>query len=153
MSSISEFVERWNNAVNDNHLWIEAVINTEEELLEVNKQQLLEGKNKEGGDNPEYANYTTETGELYDRIKYQMNPRNRGLYDMRLTGRSFNTMRLHIFGNNDFAITSDGHAQGWNDILGNSLFGVYENVHMELYRYKYLYPAIVRQIKELTGAK
>lgn len=147
MATILEFIERWKRVTNENsNLWTDSVMETEEQLLDVNREQLLDGKDKDGADNPDYSNYMG-----YGDTKMEMNPRNRGYYDMNLTGNSFRNMLLYLNGRN-IEVHTSGEAAEWDRLYGGRFFGIGDNIHLENYRISFLYPQIIKNIKNETGA-
>lgn len=57
---------------------------------QLNIEQLLHGKNNKGWDMPHYLS------DKYEKIKRDMNPNNRGLWDLRLTGEMHSNLSVVI---------------------------------------------------------
>lgn len=133
-------------------IWTQSIEGTDKELMDVNKAQLKKGMGSDGEPLPKYSYYMMESGKTYDEEKNIMNPDNEGRYDMDWTGYSLSHMNLALEGVK-IHISSLGHAQEWDAKLGGDIFGVYENSALESYRQQFLYPLLVRLIREQTGAK
>ena len=152
MATIKEFAERWDRMLSSGSIWVEAVEGTDAQLMDVNKEQLKHGTGSDGKPLPHYKKFVMPGGQLYGDAKTKMNPENGGRWDMNWTGYSLSTMSMALDGLK-IHISSQGHARDWDMKLGGDIFGVYENSPLENYRKKFLYPLLVRLIKEQTGAK
>jgi len=158
MATIDEFSALWDQMLEDDTIWKGAVDLTSDKLIEVNQQQLLDGKSNTGDFLPQYKSFLMPNGEQYGTFKQKKNPRNGGRWDMDLTGNSFSTMKAQFVGDRH-VISGEGHAGAFNrGTLGKGkvkgkLFGVYENDYLKVYREKYLYPLQVALIKAYTGAQ
>lgn len=149
--TISEFLQKVEDLTSDLDFFKGAIDLTSQQLVEVNRQQLLDGVDNQGEDLPYYQMYTMPDGRRYDQVKQQMNPRSGGRFDMRWTGESFANMRGYFEGN-QYRIVTSGEAWGYHTGLYNretagKIFGLYENDYMQAYRKKYLYPLLVQLIK------
>jgi hypothetical protein len=154
MATIVEFAQRWADLIYDDGIWKEAIELTKEGLIEVNQDQLKDGKSSAGMNLPEYKPFELETGEEYGDMKRRMNPRNEGRFDMYLTGHSFSTMRAELEGDK-FRIMGEGWADSFNRSgeTRGLIWGLYEGDHLKKYRTNILYPTAVRLIRDKTGAK
>ncbi len=153
MATILELAAKMEAALHDPAIWLGAIELTSQQLVQVNKQQLLDGRGNDGLDLPEYKRYLMQSGEEYATLKERLNPRNRGLWDMNYTGHSFQTMRGYFEGD-QFRITSDGlmasyHRQG--RARGRILGIDKASDHMIFYRQKYLYPMIRKLYRATVG--
>lgn len=139
MATIKEMLDRLNNMDFDS-IATDCVIETEDQLLDVNKDQLLHGMDASGRDMPDYRNID------YGQLKERMNPNNLGKWDLRFSGRLFNNMSI-IFSGRTFLIdTSVDYANKY--IFG---FGIYENQWLDFYRANYLYPLLSQRVKEVLN--
>nr|DAX24437.1 MAG TPA: hypothetical protein [Caudoviricetes sp.] len=92
------------------------------ELINLNKENLMQGKDSEGNDMPPYRNPE------YAHFKTSINPNNRGFWDLRVTGQyqNFVDVIIHpavIFFKNDL---QNEKAQWLHSKLGTSHLGVTE---------------------------
>lgn len=139
--------------MHDPKIWKGAIELTSQQLVQVNKEQLLDGKGNDGLDLPVYKRYIVEGGELYGSLKDRLNPRNRGLWDMHYSGRSFKSMRGYFEGD-QFRVVGDGftasyHRQGRARGRIHGINPVSD--HMTFYRQTYLYPLLRRLYRATVG--
>ena len=92
------------------------------ELISLNKENLMQGKDSEGNDMPPYRNPE------YAHFKTSINPNNRGFWDLRVTGQyqSFVDVIVHpavIFFKNDL---QNEKAKWLHERLGKRHLGVTE---------------------------
>lgn len=74
----------------------EVMQSREKDLLDMNKENLMQGKDSEGKDMPRYRNAE------YAHFKTSINPRNRGFWDLRVMGEYQNWIKVNIYGSNIF---------------------------------------------------
>lgn len=145
MATIAEFYARIEGLSTD-RLMEECVAETEHELIKVNQEQLLSGKDADGNDMPDYKDQSRGG---YGEMKLGMNPRNEGRYDYKLTGDTFNRMEAGIFNGRVIIEAAGTHGEEWDKIRGINSFGVYESDYLVKYRQESLYPEIIRRLKQM----
>ena len=160
MEHLEAFARKIHGLVTDMDVVVYGAIDeTAVQLVQVNKETLLDGIGSDGlplNDlNPTFKRPGTPT--LYKPLKASLNPRAAGRYDMNFTGASFEAMKLQIQ-QKRYSIIGAGWAarydQGqveWAANLRGRVFGIFENDHLLYYKRQYLYPTISRRIKTYLG--
>lgn len=139
---------RYKSAISGGQIYRDAIIDTDLELIEVNRDNLLSGFNALG----------VKITRAYRSAKYAEKKRAKnalpgyGVPDLNLTGSFYNAIEFHISGANLVWENSDSKAAKLLEKYG-SVLGVSENERLQRYRTEYLYPAIARGIKAKTGMK
>lgn len=147
MATILELGEAMEAILHDDSIWKGAVELIADKVVDVNKQELLDGRGNDGLDLPPYKAYTMPDGEQYGDLKQRLNSRNRGLWDMNYTGASFASMKGYFEGD-QFRITGEGFAAAYHrqGVTRGRIFGINpQSQYMEPLRQKYLYP-LLRQL-------
>lgn len=125
-----------------------------QELIELNKERLLNAEGVDGQPLPEYANL------YYGMQKFRMNSLNMGRWDMNLTGNSWDNMKLKR-DNDSIEIYTDGKAQMYHDGTGvhaaqnrakGNIFGVSESDKAK-FRQTTLNKGLVARLKRFLGLK
>lgn len=127
------------------------IVENEDEILELNKQQLQLGLGVDGNDLPDYKPFRMPSGEQYGDYKIKLNPKNEYRYDMKLTGESYNNMIISLQGGS-FSIESSGHIEFWDNESSGNILGL-SNVAKQDLREEILQPQLVRRLSDKTGAK
>jgi hypothetical protein len=130
------------NAISDGIYKEDAILSTDIELIEVNKQNLLRGLSALGAKiTPPYKN------DRYAQRKQQKNALPPyGIPDIYNTGSFQSRIEFHIAGRVAIWEDSDPKAVQLLEKYG-SLLGVFENDLLEKYRILYALPALVREVK------
>lgn len=129
----------------DSSLYENSVVGTSKELLDVNKEQLLDSDGVDGNPLPRYK------WDSYRDWKRNNGARFPDNYNMYHTGHSFQTMSLQV-SNGKYEIKSLGTAQTWDNKLKGNIFGITQGTTYLLdYRQNFLYPEIVKNIKTLLN--
>lgn len=129
----------------------DAIDDTSEELIAVNQEQLLDGKDKYGRDT---KSLLWESYREQKRLNIGNTPylnRNFTNYTMNYTGALFKSMKI-VFDGRDIDVDADYGIFNYYKRSYPSLFGFNENtMYMEYYRNNHLYPNMVLKIKQRTG--
>lgn len=129
----------------------DAIDDTSEELIAVNQEQLLDGKDKDGRDT---KSLLWESYREQKRLNIGNTPylnRNFTNYTMNYTGALFKSMRVVFYGRDIDVDSSYGVFDYYKRSYPN-LFGFNENTtYMEYYRNNHLYPNMVLKIKQRIG--
>ena len=146
MTTFADMSKRYKEAIKGGLLYEEAIMSTDIELIEVNKDDLLHGLNALGAKiTPRYksANYAAKKEQRNALPGY-------GTPDIRQTGSFYDHIEFIIQGKRLIWQNTDVKAP---DLLAKygSLLGVFENNTLQVYRQQYLYPAIATLIKQRTG--
>lgn len=150
MATIREMYESI-KTLNVENIAKDAIDDTSEELIAVNQEQLLDGKDKDGRDTPllKWSSYSQDKRNNQGGTPF-IN-RNFTNYTMNYTGRTFIGMRLVFSGD---SIDVQGQSDGFDYYKSSypNLFGFNENTtYMEYYRNNHLYPNMVLKIKQKIG--
>lgn len=148
MTTIAEMARRYKAAISDGVLYEDAILSTDLELIEVNKDNLLRGLNALGAKiTPAYK------GSAYALKKQRRNALPPfGTPDLLDKGTFYSKIEFHIAGRRLVWENSDRIA-GYLLSEYDSVLGVFENNALQKYRQLFLYPAIAREIKRKTGMK
>lgn len=116
-------LKRLDTAINNTPRIIKEVMEErEEDLIELNKQNLMQGKDNKGMDMPRYRNAE------YAHFKTSINPKNRGFWDLRVTGEYQKMIKVKIHASRIFFKNNlqNKKAQFLEEILGKRHLGVME---------------------------
>ena len=156
MAGIEEFADRWNSMAQDANFLDNTILKTGPRLVEVNQQQLLDGKDNKGGNLDQLSPTFRRKGipGTYRPFKLTMNPRAEGRYDMNLTNRSFSTMQL-VLQAREFNIVGAGWADKYDKgqvefatHLEGRIWGIHQSDYLLHYKTTYLYPLIQESIRQ-----
>lgn len=136
-------LQRWKSIGPD--LYDNSVMNTSDELLNVNKEQLIRSTGVDGKLLPMYS------WQSYAEYKASKGAIDSTRYDMLYTGYSYKTMHVTVK-KGEYYITSEGYAQMYDDKLSGNILGIAENtIWLLAYRKEHLYPEIVNNIKYILN--
>lgn len=148
MTKFSDMAARYNDAIKGSKVYIDAIMSTDVELIDVNQENLQSGLNALGVKiTPKYKS------EAYALRKERMNAQpGFGTPDLKLTGSFYERIEFHINGRQVVWEDTDSKAK---DLLAKygAILGVSENNVLQKYRQQYLFPAIAREIKVKTGMR
>lgn len=150
MCTILEMARRWQAVRQSGEATIGAIELTAIPLADVNRQQLLAGRNAEGLEvRPQYSFRGGENS--YASLKNQMNPvPGFGTPDLKYTGTFHASIKV-----NASTGKLNWEASDPNSLLSRygPVLGVYENTPLQVYRETILFPLSIKIIKAATGAK
>lgn len=152
--TVMEMVRRWQDMVAQETATVGAVELTMDKLVDVNREQMLAGRDANGDEiQPSYKYYQYDSNQTYADYKNKKNPKaGYGIPDLYDTGSFYKSISFYI----------EGVQMKWNatdektpDLLKKygSVLGVYENEALKAYRQNTLLPLVIQIIKAATGAK
>lgn len=148
MATIQEMYDRV-NSINAEALVVDSIVDTQEELIAVNQEQLLDGLDKFGNKTKplDWQSYKEDKRQNLGGSMF----RNRDFdhYTMNYTGSLFRGMSLIVRG---YEVSVISTAEQFNYYNGRfpELFGFNPNSGaMDFYRENHLYPRIVTNLKNI----
>lgn len=148
MATIKDFLDKVTAIDNQKDLiFLDAILATQNELTEVNKQQLLDGEDKKGN---RTARIKTDRYALKKRDYSGFDNRTNRMfryYNMHYTGTLFSRMYVEPMGSS-VAIRSRGDVFLAYERVYPEYFGINPNTeHISSYRTLFLYPEITKRVK------
>lgn len=156
MADMEEFAGNWNRLATDDSFYGGVIKDTAEGLVKVNQENLKDGMGSDGAPLNQLDRKFRRAGMpgSYRTFKMSLNPRAQGRYDMNLTGRSFDTMRLEVESGR-YSIVGAGWANKYNNgeipwatNLAGRIWGIYQSDHMVYYKTTYLYPLLQTRMRQ-----
>ncbi len=136
----------------------ESVADTKDQILRLNKEQLLAGKTRTGADiTPSYLDdpyfKTREAAQKYSEWKDRITPnpfRKSGTPNLYINGFYHNSIRVDVVGQSIQYSTNVGIGSKIEGKYGENLYGLSGNFKSE-YLGVYLGPLLLQKIQSLTG--
>jgi len=144
-------------ALDTDKICVDVIVENKDELLALNKEQLLEGKNNEGGDMPSYLNdpyfKSLKSAQAYSDWKDEITPnpkRKKGVMNLFIVGTYHDSIELTIEG---LKINYQASFLGPEiESKHPNIYGLGPEKRIE-YKEKFTLPVFKKKMEKATGLK